>query len=285
MPKLTNHLTALREGLEHQIFSPAPPERAAILGAVVSNAEYYAPRGLSSPRLATDLGVRRVEDVRIFYVEHCKIAGVSPLDSNSLFELVRDIDLPVNADAIDSLILFFGDYQGLADWIVRNQAAMLASEDSNTLVHAGVILGAVSKSEAISFFDRASQVAPTMSSAYAAQHRAAVTELKRFGNAQAARQRLEEAYHEFIEPDETEERLTSQAIWYNLHALVSMTMKDDQAVSISEQLQRAQHSATEYLANSHSTPAGKSRAGRYLSQININILRRCFQPNTIGLKR
>lgn len=261
-----NHLDEFATALSEEEFSPALPERLAVTKQLLAS-ESPSLRSVAAPRYVTDLGVRRSSDAERFYDIHCNLAKITPLSKEQLYTYLSAIPTEHLHFHLDACILMFGAYGACADYITQAQEELLAQGSYTTLLYCGEILAAVSNTNALCFFDRASAMASSQSDAYEAQHRAAAFETKRLGKTQDSHHRLICAKRKYLNGDNNDLDL---ALLLNLDALNLWDDGIDTSV-ILESLRIAAEKAKAVFTSSCETQYTISVVLRYYNQICINI--------------
>lgn len=266
---ITDHVEALTSKLEGRRCSPAFPDRANVVYAAFreGGSLYYSKiRPLSAPVPSTDLGVRKFSELKIFYKHHCSIAKIAPLSTTSISQVL--IKNPDNfGHQTDAVLTFFGDYTAVQAATHELKTHLLKVGNYYDLIQAGTVLAALSDPFSIQILERASEVAPTRSAAYGAQHRAAAAEIKRFNSPARGVQRLMEN-QKMLAVTQGQASLLNEAILLNLQALAeSKTTGSTNALVL---LGRARTSLLTAIESGELTPTEISMAARYASQVAIN---------------
>ena len=246
--------------LEFLPHSPAFFERLLLVQN--ANSHFHADdwRSLSAPVISTDLGVRRFDAFRDFYLEHCRIADIVPLPDQIVTQWLTQDPESFHARA-DAALTFFGTYQAVSEAICQIFNSLLKEGSYETLILAGTVLASMSDSKARILFEQASAIAPSTTERYLAQHRLAATEIKRFSENSKG---IEILHANAAELGELE-----QALRLNLEALA--LVRDGTPHAAENLLTDAKLIATRASHSGRLSHVEKSMAARYLSQIAINI--------------
>lgn len=260
-------IETLEEAIRFHRFSPAFPERLRIAKALFAgNWAATNLRSLAAPIYITDLGIRHITDPRDFYREHCKISSVVPTTNIEITESLVAIPLERLKDALDAVILFFGNYGSAYKAISIRKDELLGTLDPELLSAAGTICAAVSNYNYEQFFKKAVSLATNFSDSYIYSHRLATALIKRHHRLDRALELLDEQFTICNQLSNTEKEF---ALLFNLKALAIM-MRDKNVDTVLPLV----NSSLEMLECAINNPLysrdSLSRLFRYRSQIHIN---------------
>jgi tetratricopeptide (TPR) repeat protein len=266
--EVLNHLDQFKLALKDRAISPAFPERASVLEYALSGHRLNAEaRTTAAPLYTTDLGIRLFSETSLFYKTHLRIAGLNRLNSGVLLTEMNSAPLPNFATLLDAIVLFFGDSK-VAETAIRHRFdEILEHRDYRTLIQSGVIFASLRNKDATALFEQAQNKSENASDAYAAAHREAAMQLKRFSDLSAAKTILNRAKEEYLDPDSAN-HIAEMALYYNLYALIDLK-EDNLAASVSD-LQLARENVDTVLKTNKDNAPVFSRAARYCGQIVID---------------
>ncbi|MDN6803100.1 hypothetical protein WM015_01910 [Bifidobacterium mongoliense] len=271
MNVIERHVNTLIGALEGKRISPAFFERSLILKASVSSIfnrqDVFSLRSVGAPYYVTDLGVRFSEDPHRFYLLHCDIAGLRPIEESEIVHALSESDIASFGNKVDAFIVFFGDYRCVSKAIAERKSELIAQGSYSTLVYCGVVLAALGNGRSADFFESAVQKTDNPHLKYAAVHRMAAAEIKRFHRSNDAIKLLTQAKDSYIDKDDPLGQI-DLALYYNLYALAEIGSRTD--LGIVSILEMASHSLTSGLESGRLGPMSKSMAARYASQVAIN---------------
>lgn len=271
MNVIEKHVNTLSGALQGKRISPAFFERSLVLKTSVSSifkGEDLLPlRSVAAPYYVTDLGVRLSEDPQRFYLLHCDIAGVRPIGDSEIVNTLSESGIGSFGNKVDAFILFFGDYQRVSQVIIERESELIAQGSYSTLVYCGVVLAALNDERSADFFESAVRKTDDPHLKYAAAHRLAASEIKRFHKSDDAARLLTEAKDNYIDKDDPLGQI-DLALFYNLYALAEIDRRTDSGILAI--LERASDSLAAGLESGKLGPIGKSMAARYASQVAIN---------------
>lgn len=223
-------------------------------------------RSVPAPVTSTDLGVRLFGHGKIFYEEHCKIAGMEPLSFDDIVRWVSESDSSFYVRA-DAALVFFGAYNEVAEIITSDTEAFLQNAKYNELVLAGTVLAALNNPVSTRFFSQARQIVSDPALKYLAAHRLAVTEVKRLKKVEQGEDTLDESLRNDLRS--SAEYPLEYGLKLNLEALAQYIRGDLQEALFT--LRQAKSILQEALKSACLSDVEKSMAARYVSQISINI--------------
>lgn len=267
MISISDHIAELRQALKYRRHSPAFLERSNLILDSLQPPEPRAPRwrSLATPVISNDLGVRRFSDFRIFYLEHCKIASVDPIEGDTITSWITE-DRKSFSTRADAAITFFGDYACVAKAITDIGEWLKEHGSYHDLLLSGTILAALSKAESTDYFALSARRAEDSTQRYLANHRLAASQFKRFGHVDKATETLDISLAEEGIPERS--RPLERALKLNLLALVELKGPDySKSLSL---LQEAEELLKQFLSTSAASPLEVSMGARYASQIAIN---------------
>jgi tetratricopeptide (TPR) repeat protein len=278
---IASALNQMESKLAGHRFSPAFPQRCAILRAALDGINTLGlPRSVAAPIYCNDMGIRYFIDARTFYLEHIRMAGLTPLDSDVLQSAIKTVDLPHLASFVDAFLLFFGDYTPIVEGLAARSSEIAQSGSLELLTISATVIGEASDRRALPLFEALEKRSPDEASKYFSVHRKAAFLSKRLHEAQQALDELNRAKDTYLAPlsqtlsqdDQTPQDgpiHAALALFYNLRALPLIMLKrtadsqSDMSTALSEGL-KALH---ELDPNS---PAFL-QVSRFSSQIAINL--------------
>lgn len=263
MDSIFAHLVFIEATGHRYPSSPALAERISVACSSLSGGLYRYARSIGAPFYVTDLGVRLIPDPKIFYKEHCKIFSVPQISPKLIEERIVQEDLANLASVIDSIILFFGDYEAVAAGIKTRMKSVCKSNDYSLLIHSGVVLAALGDANCMPLFEAASEAAVNSSEAYGAHHRAAAFLLKRERDDVASAKQMRTA-RSYLKDSDAE---VNAALLDNLNALRLLRGGGDAFSALEE----SSRHLMAYISRSDIAADDYSRACRYKSQVSINM--------------
>jgi tetratricopeptide (TPR) repeat protein len=278
---IASALNQMEVNLSRRRFSPAFPERCAILRAALDGINTLGlPRSVAAPIYCNDMGIRHFIDARAFYLEHVRMAGLMPLDSHVIQSAIEAVDLPHLASFVDAFLLFFGDYTPIVEGLAARANEISQSGSLELLTISATVIGEASDRRALPLFEALEKRSPDAASKYFAVHRKAAFLSKRLHEAQQALDELNRAKDTYLTPlsqtlsadDKTPQDApvhAALALFYNLRALPLIMLKrtadsqSDMSTALSEGL-KALHELDPQ------SPAFL-QVSRFSSQIAINL--------------
>ncbi|WP_146191939.1 hypothetical protein [Pseudoglutamicibacter cumminsii] len=280
MNSIPDHIAELRQALRYRRHSPAFFERSNLILNSLQPPESRASqwRSLAAPVISNDLGVRRFSDFRVFYLEHCKIASVDPIEGEKITSWITE-DRKSFSTRTDAAITFFGDYACVAEAITEVGEWLKGHGSYHDLLLSGTILAALSKVESTDYFELSAQRAEDSAQRYLANHRLAASQFKRFGHADRATETLDKSLSMEDVPERS--RPLERALKLNLIALVELKGPDySNSVSL---LHEAEDLLKQFLSTNTASPLELSMGARYASQIAINVAQiRVLKDDFVG---
>ncbi|VEI13899.1 Uncharacterised protein [Trueperella bialowiezensis] len=258
----------MREKLEFLPHSPAFYERSLLIadahGAHPSPGRKW--RSLSAPVISTDLGVRKFDELSIFYVEHCRISGIDPVSDDKIAEWICFSGKSFGICA-DAALTFFGSYEAVSLASEMCWEELLKSGDYDDFIVAGTVLAAIGSEKSRECFELAQDRTRDPSERYLAAHRLAAAEIKRFSRVEHGSVILNSSF-ESTHLTQSGSPLET-ALKLNLEALT--VQKSGALKSAFQLLERASTIIEDALARRILNDVESSMAVRYSSQIAINV--------------
>lgn len=198
---ITSALNQMESKLAGHRPSPAFPERCAILRAALDGINTLGlPRSVAAPIYCNDMGIRHFIDARTFYLEHVRMAGLTPLDSHVLQSAIETVDLPHLASFVDAFLLFFGDYTPIVEGLADRSSEIAQSGSLELLTISATVIGEACDRRALPLFETLEKRSPDAASKYFAVHRKAAFLSKRLHEAKQALDELNRAKDAYPTP-------------------------------------------------------------------------------------
>ncbi|MDO4612632.1 MAG: hypothetical protein Q4B10_00990 [Actinomycetaceae bacterium] len=263
-----NHMREMGSSLQFEPISPAFAERY-YCSLQLLRIKQPVFRTLAAPHYSTDLGVRHFREAREFYLHHCQIANIAPLDSGALTAQYRDAPTDGLDSILDGILLFFGDYKAVSQ-IIDERLPLSKLEDwsYSLLIQSGTLLAASNDPQCINLFVAAAKKAQSAIENYFAFHRAATFETKRTKNNSAALEYLDLGLQATKDAPATMHYM-ALALRYNLEALLHLSSQNSKSLSDLDKAEEAINAALE-SAPSNPNKELTSQIIRYSNQISIN---------------
>ncbi len=228
-------------------------------------------RTLSTPCFLTDLGVRKSASPRVLSKKSLNILKLEEFSDEEIQCELKNAEINSFGTLIDLIVLLTGKYEPIKDIIHLRKNELLMLDDYETLLNVGTLLASIGDKEAILYFNSIRREKSDNVSFIIAQHRSAVTQLKRGKQFNVVYNKLNEMMN-FEELNSTEELLII-ALINNLTPLIQLI--ENKKITTKEHLlynlilKSASLHCTSIISSVCSNQI-KSQAARYRSQININ---------------